>query len=131
MRAARTRGQRKYRDGLGVLAARRSCGGIRRGQDGFRFFGYAVGALVTDDVVPGRSRLWEQFEARKAARARGQNVRRCRLRRRGRESGTQHDAFTGIGTPDEFRAHMHGFADAGVDQVIFLQQGGKNRHEHI
>ncbi len=37
----------------------------------------------------------------------------------------------GIGTPDEFRNHMHGFADVGVDQVIFLQQGGKNRHEHI
>ena len=37
----------------------------------------------------------------------------------------------GIGTPDEFRNHMQGFADAGVDQVIFLQQGGKNKHEHI
>jgi hypothetical protein len=37
----------------------------------------------------------------------------------------------GIGTPAEFREHMQSFADAGVDQVIFLQQGGKNRHEHI
>jgi hypothetical protein len=26
---------------------------------------------------------------------------------------------------------MRGFADVGVDQVIFLQQGGNNRHEHI
>ena len=26
---------------------------------------------------------------------------------------------------------MQGFADSGVDQVIFLQQGGKNKHEHI
>ena len=26
---------------------------------------------------------------------------------------------------------MQGFADAGVDQVIFLQQGGNNKHEHI
>ncbi len=26
---------------------------------------------------------------------------------------------------------MQSFADVGVDQVIFLQQGGKNRHEHI
>ena len=26
---------------------------------------------------------------------------------------------------------MQGFADVGVDQVIFLQQGGNNRHEHI
>ena len=35
----------------------------RRGEDGFRFFEYAVGALVTDDVVPGRSRLWEQVRS--------------------------------------------------------------------
>ena len=26
---------------------------------------------------------------------------------------------------------FQGFADAGVDQVIFLQQGGNNKHEHI
>ena len=38
----------------------------RRGEDGFRFFEYAIGALVTDDVLPGRSELWE-------------NTRRARL----------------------------------------------------
>ena len=37
----------------------------------------------------------------------------------------------GIGTPAEFKSHMQGFADVGVDQVIFLQQGGNNQHEHI
>ena len=37
----------------------------------------------------------------------------------------------GIGTPDELREHLQGFADAGVDQVVFIQQGGRNRHEHI
>ena len=36
----------------------------RRGEDGFRFFEYAIGALVTDDVVPGRSSLWEKYIAR-------------------------------------------------------------------
>jgi len=29
------------------------------------------------------------------------------------------------------RAHLTGFQAAGVDQVIFLQQAGRNRHEHI
>jgi hypothetical protein len=29
------------------------------------------------------------------------------------------------------RAHLAAFQDAGIDQVIFLQQAGKNRHEHI
>jgi beta-phosphoglucomutase-like phosphatase (HAD superfamily) len=29
------------------------------------------------------------------------------------------------------RRHLRGFAEAGVDQVTFIQQGGRNRHEHI
>ena len=37
----------------------------------------------------------------------------------------------GIGTPDQLREHLRGFEEAGVDQVIFIQQGGRNRHEHI
>ena len=37
----------------------------------------------------------------------------------------------GIGTPDMLRAHLRKFADVGVDQVIFIQQGGSNRHDHI
>jgi hypothetical protein len=103
----------------------------RRGEDGFRFFEYAVGALVTDDVVPGRSRLWEQFEARKLAKARGQKVVDAAYGGAAANPERSMTRSPGIGTPDEFRAHMHSFADAGVDQVIFLQQGGKNRHEHI
>ena len=37
----------------------------------------------------------------------------------------------GIGTPEQLRAHLKSFEDAGVDQVAFIQQGGKNRHDHI
>ena len=29
------------------------------------------------------------------------------------------------------RAHLESFQEAGVDQVIFLQQAGRNRHAHI
>ena len=42
-----------------------------------------------------------------------------------------HWAAGGIGTPDQLRAHLAAFEEAGVDQVIFIQQGGRNRHEHI
>ena len=27
--------------------------------------------------------------------------------------------------------HLRSFEDSGVDQVAFIQQGGKNRHDHI
>ena len=31
----------------------------------------------------------------------------------------------------DFRAHVRSFEAAGVDQIILLQQAGRNRHEHI
>jgi len=37
----------------------------------------------------------------------------------------------GIGTPEQVRDAMHQFEEAGVDQTVFIQQGGNNRHEDI
>ena len=37
----------------------------------------------------------------------------------------------GIGTPDQLRAHLARYEKAGIDQVMFIQQSGGNRHEHI
>jgi alkanesulfonate monooxygenase SsuD/methylene tetrahydromethanopterin reductase-like flavin-dependent oxidoreductase (luciferase family) len=34
---------------------------IRRGQEGFEFFGFSLQALVARDTVPGRTDLWRQF----------------------------------------------------------------------
>ena len=99
----------------------------RRGEDGFRFFEYAIGALITDDMVPGRSTLWDKYEQRKAAKAAGQEITDTAYG--GGEVNPERSMARspGIGTPDEFRAHMHSFADSGVDQVIFLQQGGDRK----
>ncbi|NOX50519.1 MAG: LLM class flavin-dependent oxidoreductase [Gammaproteobacteria bacterium] len=103
----------------------------RRGEDGFRFFEYAIGALVTDDVVPGRSVLWERFEQRKTANAAKQTENIAKFGNGETSPAGSMTRSPGIGTADEFRAHMQEFSDVGVDQVIFLQQGGKNKHEHI
>jgi alkanesulfonate monooxygenase SsuD/methylene tetrahydromethanopterin reductase-like flavin-dependent oxidoreductase (luciferase family) len=94
---------------------------IRRGQEGFEFFSYAVNALVAHDVLPGRSALFEDFQ--KARVAQDEEIIRVR-------KGAVNNA-NGIGTPADIRAHIRGFQDAGVDQVIFLQQAGRNRHDHI
>src|SRR5437763_2366926 len=85
----------------------------RRGLDGFKFFGYALGHhYIYGEHKPGRTNVWEKFETVK--------------------DGMPHNAGAGgIGTPDEMRAHMRKFAESGVDQVAFIQQGGRNRHEHI
>ena len=34
---------------------------IRRGHEGFEFFGYALNALVAHDTVPGRTNLWGEY----------------------------------------------------------------------
>jgi alkanesulfonate monooxygenase SsuD/methylene tetrahydromethanopterin reductase-like flavin-dependent oxidoreductase (luciferase family) len=85
----------------------------RRGMDGFRFFGFALGHhYLYGRHRPGRSDVWKLFEqVRPFLPEEGMN--------------------RGIGTPDQLREHLRGFAEAGVDQVVFIQQGGQNRHEHI
>jgi alkanesulfonate monooxygenase SsuD/methylene tetrahydromethanopterin reductase-like flavin-dependent oxidoreductase (luciferase family) len=94
---------------------------IARGEEGFEFFRYAVNALVAHDTVPGRTRLWEEHMELRRARAAAP---------KGPTEGIDIPT-TGIGTPDDMRSHMAAFQDAGIDQVIFLQQAGRNRHEHI
>ena len=94
---------------------------IRRGLEGFEFFSYALRALVTHDTVPGRTQLWQEFQE-----ARGNRTEEI-------VEASRSPAFqaSGIGTPDDMHAHLEEYQNAGVDQIIFMQQAGRNRHEHI
>ena len=93
---------------------------IRRGHEGFEFFGYALNALVARDTVPGRTNLWGEYLA-----LRGNRTEELAAAANRAPSGS------GIGTPDDMRLHLRAFQAAGVDQVIFMQQAGRNRHDHI
>jgi alkanesulfonate monooxygenase SsuD/methylene tetrahydromethanopterin reductase-like flavin-dependent oxidoreductase (luciferase family) len=85
----------------------------RRGEDGFRFFGFGLGHhYIFGSHKPGRTDVWANFE-------------------KARDVLPEAGASRGIGTPDQLRAHLKSFQEAGVDQVIFIQQSGRNRHEHI
>ncbi len=88
----------------------------RRGTEGFRFFQFALGHFYAfGRHKPGRTDVWERFAA----------VRdELGLEALGEGTG-------GIGTPAQLRAHLRTFADAGVDQAVFIQQGGNNKHENI
>ena len=86
----------------------------RRFQDGFRFFQFALGwHYGFGEQIPGRTNIWEKFQAALANMP---------------EGGV---AEGGISTPRGLREHLRKFEDCGVDQVSFIQQGGRNRHEHI
>ncbi len=85
----------------------------RRGEDGFRFFGYGLGHhYIFGSHKPGRTDIWQRFEA-------------------ARDMLPRADGNRGIGTPAQLGQHLADFEEAGVDQVIFIQQGGRNRHDHI
>jgi alkanesulfonate monooxygenase SsuD/methylene tetrahydromethanopterin reductase-like flavin-dependent oxidoreductase (luciferase family) len=94
---------------------------IRRGHEGFEFFGYALNALVAHDTVPGRTNLWGEYLAKRGDRTQAviDEVEGVGPR------------ASGIGTPDDMRLHLREFEAAGIDQVIFMQQAGRNRHDHI
>jgi alkanesulfonate monooxygenase SsuD/methylene tetrahydromethanopterin reductase-like flavin-dependent oxidoreductase (luciferase family) len=86
---------------------------IRRGLEGFRFFGYSLGYFgIFGDHRPGITNIWDRFLAVK-------------------DQLPDNAGRGGIGTPDQLRAHLKAYEDAGVDQIIFVQQSGRNRHEHI
>ncbi len=86
---------------------------IRRGLEGFRFFGFGLAHhYIFGSHRPGRTDVWDSFQKMGHLLPNAPEGR-------------------GIGTPDQLRAHLRQFADVGVDQVIFIQQAGRNRHEHI
>jgi alkanesulfonate monooxygenase SsuD/methylene tetrahydromethanopterin reductase-like flavin-dependent oxidoreductase (luciferase family) len=85
----------------------------RRGEDGFRFFSYALAHhYVFGAHKPGVTDIWADFEKIRATLP---------------PAG----ANRGIGTPAQMRDHLRAFEAAGVDQVAFIQQGGRNSHTHI
>ncbi len=84
---------------------------VALGLEGFKFFGYALAHYyITGTHVPARTNIWEKFQ---------------------NSPPFPPAPAGGIGNPDEVRATMQTFEDVGVDQVIFIQQGGNNRHEDI
>ncbi len=84
---------------------------VARGLQGFQFFGYGLSHYyATGTHEPGRFDIWKDFEA----------------------NGPKDLGPTGcIGSPAQVRDTLLKFERAGVDQVVFIQQGGRNRHEHI
>ena len=87
-----------------------------RGAEGFAFFQYALGHYYQfGDHTPGETDIWAEFQAAG-----------------GVDALDEEDVLeSAIGSPEGIREHLRGFEDAGVDQVIFVQQGGNNEHEHI
>lgn len=86
---------------------------VMRALDGFRFFGYAFGYhAVFGEHRPGFSDLWRQFE-------------------QSRKQIVDEAGRGAMGTPDQVHEQCRAYEEAGVDQIIFIQQAGRNQHDHI
>jgi alkanesulfonate monooxygenase SsuD/methylene tetrahydromethanopterin reductase-like flavin-dependent oxidoreductase (luciferase family) len=86
-----------------------------RRADGSTFFQFALAFYNSHGpVVPGSISLWDEYLTWKESPA-GQKARRGGL----------------IGSPETLRHKLHRFAESNVDQVILLNQAGRNRHDHI
>jgi len=86
---------------------------IARGLDGFRFFGYSLGYYgIFSAHKPGVTDVWQEYL-------------------KVRDTLPDNAGRGGIGTPEQVAAHIRRYENVGIDQVIFVQQSGNNRHEHI
>jgi alkanesulfonate monooxygenase SsuD/methylene tetrahydromethanopterin reductase-like flavin-dependent oxidoreductase (luciferase family) len=108
---------------------------IARGLEGANFFGYSLAHFyVFGDHVPGTTDVWEEFQQRRdhmgyspaaaiAERAETLGAKAA--------AGDTTGLRGAVGTPDQLRQFFRRYEEAGVDQIIFVMQSGKNRHDDI
>src|SRR5881227_2097251 len=107
---------------------------IERGIDGAHFFGYSLAHYyVFGDHRPGRTSIWDEFierrdEAGFSRRIITPDEAPLGIKIMEQGFGSLRGA---IGTPQQIRDLVARYEAAGVDQIIFVSQAGKNRHEHI
>jgi alkanesulfonate monooxygenase SsuD/methylene tetrahydromethanopterin reductase-like flavin-dependent oxidoreductase (luciferase family) len=109
---------------------------IRRGVEGANFFGYSLGHFyVFGKHRPGVTDVWAEYVERRAAQGFDPEAiaRAVREERLGAKvaAGDTTGLRGAIGTPDQVREYLRRYEEAGVDQVIFVMQAGRNAHEHI
>jgi alkanesulfonate monooxygenase SsuD/methylene tetrahydromethanopterin reductase-like flavin-dependent oxidoreductase (luciferase family) len=108
---------------------------LMRGLEGGNFFGYSLGHYyIFGDHQPGTTDVWAEYVERRAERGYSPELEAAVQQERLGAKIAAGDT-TGLrgatGTPDQIREYLRRFEEAGVDQVIFVMQAGRNRHDHI
>src|SRR5215212_6088348 len=107
---------------------------IERGIDGAHFFGYSLAYYYAFGAMrPGVTSIWDDFLENRDKRGFARSIVTpdqaplgVKLLQEG--LGSLRGA---IGTPEQVAELVRRYEEAGVDQVVFCLQAGKNRHEHI
>ncbi|HZO37030.1 MAG TPA: LLM class flavin-dependent oxidoreductase [Solirubrobacteraceae bacterium] len=102
---------------------------LERGLDGAQFFGYSLAHYyVFGEHRPGRTNIYEEFLERRERTGLGATGGSISAQMLQQGLGSLRGA---IGTPAQVRELVERYEAAGVDQVIFVMQTGRTRHEHI
>lgn len=97
---------------------------MERFLDGIRFFQYTLNHYYRlGDHKPGRTDLWSEYQGKRDELLKA-DLDPLLMRNVANSRGA-------IGSIDNVREHIRKFHDIGVDQLVLLQQGGKNKHEHV
>jgi alkanesulfonate monooxygenase SsuD/methylene tetrahydromethanopterin reductase-like flavin-dependent oxidoreductase (luciferase family) len=109
---------------------------IRRGAEGTNFFGYSLGHYyVFGTHRPGVTDVWREYEERRGAQGYDPEAVARAIEEERLGAKVAAGDTTGLrgctGTPDQAREFLRRYEEAGVDQVIFVLQAGRTRHEHI
>jgi alkanesulfonate monooxygenase SsuD/methylene tetrahydromethanopterin reductase-like flavin-dependent oxidoreductase (luciferase family) len=107
---------------------------IDRGLDGGHFMFFSLlHHYVFGRHQPGRTDVWKEFEEKRHLFGFDRSIASTTGQPLGiRFFDGQKDSVRGaVGTPDQIRGLLQAYADAGVDQIMFIAQAGKNRHEDV
>ncbi|HEX7169039.1 MAG TPA: LLM class flavin-dependent oxidoreductase, partial [Acidimicrobiales bacterium] len=107
---------------------------IERGLEGANFFGYSLAHYyVFGEHRPGVTNVWEEFVAKRDQQGYSVDAAAIEGERLGAKiaAGDNTGLRGAVGTPEQIREFLRRYEDMGVDQIIFVSQAGKNRHEDI
>jgi len=118
-----------------MMCARSEEDALARGIEGANFFGYSLAHYyVFGDHVPATTDVWSEFLARRGAMGYSPEAAlAARHQTLGAKAaaGDQTGLRGAVGTPEQLRQFLRRYEEAGVDQLIFVLQAGRNRHEDI
>lgn len=107
---------------------------IERGIDGAHFFGYALAHYYgIAPHEPGCTSVWDAFQAGRNDAGFARDIVRADKAPLGVKI-LQHGLGSlrgAIGTPEQITDLIRRYEAVGVDQIGFVLQAGRNRHEHI
>jgi alkanesulfonate monooxygenase SsuD/methylene tetrahydromethanopterin reductase-like flavin-dependent oxidoreductase (luciferase family) len=109
---------------------------VAKGAEGGNFFGFSLAHYyVFGEHEPGKTDVWQEYLRRRDETGYSPDAVKESLENERLGAKIAAGDTTGLrgatGTVEQVREFLRRYEEAGVDQIIFVMQAGKNRHEDI